>query len=129
VHVQVDALRHDQVQVQKLLRSKGGQLLGMDVSVELCEAASNVISIHLLSLLYCARSKDFKCDESFLDPSNQGNVARMKDLITNGANPNAGDYDARTGVPLEYPVEFVWISSALFFDSSDIIFTKSALTR
>ena len=61
----VDALRHDQSAVQKILRSHGGQLLGMDVSVELCNAAS------------------------------VGDVSRMKRLIENGANPNAGDYDDR----------------------------------
>ena len=63
----VDALRHDQLAVQKVLRAHGGQLLGMEVSVELCEAAS------------------------------KGDVPRMKALIDNGANPNAGDYDDRTG--------------------------------
>ena len=36
----VDALRHDRSEVQKLLRSKGGQLLGMEVPVELCNAAA-----------------------------------------------------------------------------------------
>ncbi len=66
----VDALRHDQLAVQKLLRAHGGQLLGMDVSVELCEAAS------------------------------KGDVSRMKALIDNGANPNAGDYDDRTALHL-----------------------------
>jgi len=39
----------------------------MEVSVELCNAAA------------------------------VGDVARMKSLIENGANPNAGDYDDRTG--------------------------------
>ena len=63
----VDALRHEQLAVQKVLRAHGGQLLGMEVSVELCEAAS------------------------------KGDVPRMKALIDNGANPNAGDYDDRTG--------------------------------
>jgi len=66
----VDALRHDQLAVQKLLRAHGGQLLGMDVSVELCQAASI------------------------------GDVSRMKALIDNGANPNAGDYDDRTALHL-----------------------------
>jgi len=56
--------------VQKFLRSLGGQLLGMDVSVELCNAAAG------------------------------GDVPRMKALIENGANPNAGDYDARTALHL-----------------------------
>ena len=40
----------------------------MDVSVELCNAAA------------------------------EGDVPRMKALIENGANPNAGDYDDRTGL-------------------------------
>jgi len=66
----VDALRHDQSAVQKVLRSKGGQLLGMDVSVELCNAAA------------------------------AGDVKRMMRLIENGANPNAGDYDDRTALHL-----------------------------
>jgi hypothetical protein len=67
MHQQVDALRHGHTAVQKFLRSRGGQLLGMEVSVELCNAAA------------------------------VGDVARMKSLIENGANPNAGDYDDRTG--------------------------------
>ena len=66
----VDALRHNQLQVQKVLRAHGGQLLGMDVSVELCEAAS------------------------------KGDVPRMKAMIDNGSNPNAGDYDDRTALHL-----------------------------
>ena len=66
----VDALRHDQLAVQKVLRAHGGQLLGMDVSVELCEAAA------------------------------KGDVPRMKALIDNGCNPNAADYDARTALHL-----------------------------
>jgi ankyrin repeat protein len=66
----VDALRHDRSEVQKLLRSKGGQLLGMEVSVELCNAAA------------------------------VGDVPRMRALIENGANPNAGDYDSRTALHL-----------------------------
>ncbi len=63
----MDALRHDHTAVQKFLRSRGGKLLGMEISVELCNAAA------------------------------VGDVARMKSLIENGANPNAGDYDDRTG--------------------------------
>jgi ankyrin repeat protein len=66
----VDALRHDRSEIQKLLRSKGGQLLGMEVSVELCNAAA------------------------------VGDVPRMRALIENGANPNAGDYDSRTALHL-----------------------------
>ncbi len=58
----VDALRHDRSEVQKLLRSKGGQLLGMEVSVELCNAAA------------------------------VDDVPRMKTLIENGANPNANSH-------------------------------------
>jgi len=65
--VQVDAVRHGHEEVQKLLRSKGGQLIGMDMGVELCAAAA------------------------------KGNVPRMTALIENGANPNIGDYDSRTG--------------------------------
>ena len=37
----VDALRHGQLQVQELLRARGGQLHGMALSVELCECAAN----------------------------------------------------------------------------------------
>jgi len=66
----VDALRHGQLAVQKVLRANGGQLLGMDVSVELCEAAS------------------------------KGDVPRIKALIDNGSNPNAGDYDDRRALHL-----------------------------
>ena len=75
----VDALRHGHVTVQKLLRSKGGQLLGMDVSVELCKSAA------------------------------EGDVPRLQALIDNGANPNACDYDSRTGllsVSFRLPLSF-----------------------
>ena len=65
--VQVDAVRHGHEGVQKLLKSKGGQLIGMDMGVELCAAAA------------------------------KGNVPRMTALIENGANPKMGDYDSRTG--------------------------------
>ena len=59
----VDALRHEHVSIMKVLRSHGGQLLGMDVSEQLCSAAA------------------------------AGDVLRIKALIENGANPDSPDYD------------------------------------
>ena len=60
-------MRHGHMEVQKCLRAHGGELLGLEVSVEMCHAAAT------------------------------GDVLRIKTLIENGANPNAGDYDNRTG--------------------------------
>jgi hypothetical protein len=60
-------MRHGHMEVQKYLRAHGGELLGLEVSVEMCNAAAT------------------------------GDVQRIKTLIENGANPNAGDYDDRTG--------------------------------
>ena len=99
MHQQVDALRHGHTAVQKFLRSHGGQLLGMEVSVELCNAAA------------------------------VGDVARMKSLIENGANPNAGDYDDRTGpFPsfLAHPRNLQHIFKCYLY-SVDVIRCKSLL--
>jgi ankyrin repeat protein len=60
-------MRHGHIKVQKCLRAHGGELLGLEVSVEMCHAAAT------------------------------GDVLRIETLIENGANPNAGDYDNRTG--------------------------------
>uniref|UniRef100_A0A7S0HH37 Cyclic nucleotide-binding domain-containing protein n=1 Tax=Hanusia phi TaxID=3032 RepID=A0A7S0HH37_9CRYP len=65
-----DALVHCHTNIQDILREAGGQLLGMDIAVELCTAAA------------------------------KGDVAQLRALIRNRANPDAADGDRRTALHL-----------------------------
>uniref|UniRef100_A0A7S4H8T1 Cyclic nucleotide-binding domain-containing protein n=1 Tax=Guillardia theta TaxID=55529 RepID=A0A7S4H8T1_GUITH len=65
-----DALVHCHTNIQDMLREAGGQLLGMDIAVELCTAAA------------------------------KGDVSQLRALIRNSANPDAADADRRTALHL-----------------------------
>jgi len=66
----LDAVRHRNKNVCECLLRHGGELLGSNVGVMLCEAAAI------------------------------GDVEELQFLITNGADPNVGDYDRRTALHL-----------------------------
>ncbi|EKX42413.1 hypothetical protein GUITHDRAFT_73954, partial [Guillardia theta CCMP2712] len=65
-----DALRHKHERIQEILRMSGGQLKGIDIATELCSAAA------------------------------EGDVAKLKALIVNGANPESADANNRTALHL-----------------------------
>eukprot|EP00164_Ancoracysta_twista_P003815 GFYU01005112.1.p1 GENE.GFYU01005112.1~~GFYU01005112.1.p1 ORF type:complete len:584 (-),score=219.80 GFYU01005112.1:42-1562(-) len=65
-----DAIRHRHMDIAQYLRSRGGEMGETDTSVELCEAASI-------------------CD-----------MDALQNLVNNGVDLNAGDYDGRTAIHL-----------------------------
>jgi len=65
-----DAVRHGKTEVQKILKEAGGQVVGMETALTMCEAAAT------------------------------GDVATIKTFVENGVDAVIPDYDARTALHL-----------------------------